>query len=76
MTVHFMFYTAMPTIDRIGRLRGPLTITCWTCKHRVTWSPCEAAARLGGECIVTQARRRLWCSAFGERGRRRVEFSS
>ena len=32
----------MPTIDQIGRLRSPLTITCWTCKHRVTWSPCEA----------------------------------
>jgi hypothetical protein len=66
----------MPTIERIGRLKGDLTITCWSCKHRVTWSRQEAAARLGGECMVTDARRRLSCSACGERGRGRVEFSS
>ena len=56
----------MPQIARIGRLQGPLTIRCYTCKHQVVWTPKEAARRLGGECIVTDARRRLRCSACGE----------
>jgi hypothetical protein len=66
----------MPTIERIGRLTFPLTIICWTCKREVTWTPKEATKRLGGECMVTDARRRLWCSACGERGRGRVDFKS
>jgi hypothetical protein len=65
----------MPTIERIGRLKGPLTITCCACKHQVTWSPQEAARRLGGECMVTDARRRLKCSACGERRSGFVDFA-
>jgi hypothetical protein len=37
----------MTTIERIGRLRGPLTITCGACKHSTTWTPKEAAQKLG-----------------------------
>jgi hypothetical protein len=55
----------MPTIERIGRLKGPLTITCPGCGHRVTWTAAEAVRRLGGECMVTDVRRRLRCAACG-----------
>lgn len=64
----------MPTIERIGRLKGPLTIRCYTCKHEVTWSAREAARKLGGECMVTDARRRLKCSACGEARTHRIDF--
>jgi hypothetical protein len=66
----------VPTIERIGRLKGPLTVTCHTCGHNTTWSALEAARRLGGECMVTDARRRLRCSACGERRTRCIDFSS
>lgn len=65
----------MPTIARIGRLKGPLTIRCFTCGHAATWTPAQAARRLGGECMVTDARRRLVCSACGERRTRRIAFA-
>lgn len=58
----------MPTIARIGRLERPLTIACSTCGHRVVWTVAEARQRLGGDCMVTDARRRLWCSQCGARG--------
>jgi hypothetical protein len=66
----------MPTIERIGMLRGPLTIRCHSCGHSVTWPVPEARRRLGGECMVTDARRRLWCSACGERRTRFIDFGS
>gem|GEM_PF-5903307 len=66
----------MPSIERIGRLRGPLTITCVTCGHRTTWTPREAVRRLGGECMVTDARRRLRCAACGECRTHCIAFSS
>ena len=66
----------MPTIERIGRLKGDLAIACRTCGHRVVWPPREAARRLGGDCMVTDARRRLWCSACGERRTWCIVFSS
>jgi hypothetical protein len=65
----------MPTIARIGRLERPLTITCCICGHSVTWTAQEARRRLGGDCIVTDARRRLWCSRCGERSTTAVDFS-
>jgi hypothetical protein len=65
-----------PQVERIGRLRGPLTITCHTCGHSVTWTVLEACRKLGGECMVTDARRRLWCGACGERRTWCVGFSS
>jgi hypothetical protein len=40
----------------------------------VTWSVTEAIRRFGGECMVTDARRRLACSACGERRSRCVDF--
>jgi hypothetical protein len=71
-----MFLDVMPTIERIGRLKGPLTISCGSCGHRVTWTAREAACRLGGECMTTDARKRLWCSACGERRTYLIAFSS
>ena len=64
----------MTTVARIGLLKGPLTIRCFTCAHQVTWSVAEAIRRFGGECMVTDARRRLACSACGERRSRCVDF--
>jgi hypothetical protein len=58
----------MPTIARIGRLERPLTLICGACGHRVTWSTAEARRTLGGNCMVTDARRRLRCSHCGQRG--------
>lgn len=66
----------MSTIERIGRLRVPLTISCASCGHSTTWSLREAVRRPGGECMITDARRRLQCSARGERETRCVVFSS
>lgn len=66
----------MATIERIGRLTKPLTITCHGCGHNTTWPPREAARRLGGDCMVTDARRRLRCSACGARGSEFVDFHS
>lgn len=63
----------MATIERISRLKGPLTIRCYACGHRVTWSVEEASRRLGGECSVYQARQALRCSVCGAR---KAEFSS
>src|SRR5581483_6914795 len=48
----------MPQIERIGRLKGPLTIACLSCGHRATWPVADAVRRLGGECMVTGARSR------------------
>ena len=59
----------MPQIDRIGRLIRPLVITCRTCGHRVVWTTAQARERLGGDCMVTDARRRLKCSACDGEGR-------
>jgi hypothetical protein len=59
----------MPQIDRIGRLNKPVVITCTACGHATTWTPAEARARLGGECTVYDARRRLGCSACRREGR-------
>lgn len=64
----------MTTVARIGRLAAPLTIRCFTCAHQTTWNVAEAVRRLGGECMVTNARRRLACSMCGERRSRRVDF--
>lgn len=66
----------MPPIERIATLRGPLTIECAVCGHKVVWSEKDAMARLGGECMVTDARRRLFCSACGERSTTAVNFRS
>ncbi len=66
----------MPQIDRIGRLRGPLRITCGTCSRRVVWTPREATRRLGGDCTTTDARRRLRCSVCGERRSYMISFSA
>ena len=65
----------MTTHERIGRLRGPLTITCTACAHRATWTPKEAVAKLGAECTVFEARERLRCSACGGGRFRSVSFS-
>lgn len=74
--VRFLFTSTMPTIERIGRLRGPLTVSCRTCGHGVVWAVAEAVRRLGGECMTTDARRRLRCSACGERRTYCISFSS
>jgi DNA-directed RNA polymerase subunit RPC12/RpoP len=66
----------MPQIERIATLRGALTVRCYTCGHKVTWSTRQASHKLGGECTVFDARRRLWCSACGEREPSRIIFSS
>lgn len=66
----------MAIIDRIGRLDGPLRITCSTCAHQALWTPREAKARLGAECTTVAAKRRLKCSACGERRTFRIEFSA
>ena len=66
----------MPQIDRIGRLVGPLRITCGTCGRVAVWSPRDAARQLGGECTTTDARRRLRCSVCGERRSYRINFSA
>lgn len=66
----------MPQIDRIARLEGPLRITCQTCRHEALWAPPEAARKLGGETHPTDARRRLKCSACGERRTWRIAFSA
>ncbi len=63
-------------MEVVGRLRGPLTITCRTCEHSSTWSPKEASRRLGAECTVPSARRKLRCSACGERRSMYFVFSS
>ena len=64
----------MATIARIGRLKGPLTITCHACGRSVTWAPLAASRRLGGDCTVREARRRLHCAACGARGSQFVDF--
>ena len=66
----------MPQIDRIGRLSGPLRITCTACRHHSLWSPAEARRRLGGDCTTTDAKRRLKCSACGERRTYMIVFSA
>lgn len=66
----------MPQIDRIGRLKGPLRITCNSCGHLAMWSPPHARARLGGDCTTTEAKRRLKCSACGERRTWMIAFSA
>lgn len=68
------YAAGMPTIARIGRLIRPLTIICNACGHSVTWAPAEARRRLGGDCMVTDARRRLTCSVCGQR-ERLVDFA-
>lgn len=64
----------MPQIERIALLKEPLNIRCYTCKHQVTWSQREASRKLGGECNVFDARRRLRCGACGETRTSRIEF--
>jgi hypothetical protein len=64
----------MATIARIGRLKRPLTITCHACGHSTTWTAVEAAIRLGAECTVTDARRRLCCSKCRATGSQHVDF--
>ena len=66
----------MATIDRIGRLDGPLRITCGSCGHQALWTPRDAKTRLGGDCTTTAAKRRLKCSACGERRTYMIEFSA
>lgn len=66
----------MPQIDRIARLKGPLRITCCSCRHEALWQPAQAVARLGGEANPTDAKRRLRCSICGERRTYRIEFSA
>ena len=56
---------ARTTIDRIGRLKGPLTIHCGNCNHATTWSIEEARRKLGGGCIISDAKRVLRCSVCG-----------
>ena len=55
----------MATIDRIGRLTGPLTIHCGNCGRATTWSAQEARRKLGGGCMIPDAKRILRCSACG-----------
>ena len=55
----------MATIDRLGRLTGPLTIRCGACGHSANWSALEARRELGGECMIPAAKRVLRCSACG-----------
>jgi hypothetical protein len=52
----------MATVARIGRLERPLTITCGNCRHSVTWPVKLAIARLGGACMIPDAKRRLRCT--------------
>jgi DNA-directed RNA polymerase subunit RPC12/RpoP len=66
----------MALIDRIGRLNGPLRITCSACGHQALWHPRDAKAKLGGECTTIAAKRRLKCSACGERRTYMIEFSA
>lgn len=66
----------MAQIDRIGRLSGPLRITCVSCRHQALWTPREAKARLGGDCTTVAAKRRLKCSGCGERRTFCFEFSA
>jgi hypothetical protein len=42
----------------------------------VTWTPTEAVRKLGGECMITDARRRLRCSVCGGGRLKLVDFSS
>ena len=60
----------MATIDRIGRLTGPLTIHCGACGRAVTWSVEEARRKRGGQCMSPDAKRVLRCSVCpcGRRG--------
>lgn len=66
---------AMPQIERIGRLTRPLTISCKSCGRQVTWTVAEARRRLGGDCMVTDARRRLRCSVCAGKGSEAVDFA-
>lgn len=66
----------MAQIDRIGRLDGPLRITCNTCRHQALWQPREAKRQLGGDCTTVEAKRRLRCSACGERRTYMIAFSA
>lgn len=66
----------MPQIDRIGRLRGPLRVTCTACMNTRVWTPAQALRLFGGECTTVAARRRLVCSACGERRSYMFEFNA
>lgn len=68
------YFVHMPQIERIGRLKGPLTIRCYTCKHQATWPEREAWKKLGGETTTFDARRRLRCGACGEARTSRIDF--
>jgi len=66
----------MTTIDRVGRLKGPLTIHCGNCGHAATWAREEAVRRLGGACMIPDAKRVLRCSACGGGRHRFIYFST
>ena len=66
----------MATIDRIGRLNGPLTIHCGACGHTARWSPEEARRKLGAQCMIPDAKRVLRCSACDGGRDRFVYFSA
>ena len=66
----------MTQIDRIGRLKGPLRVTCGACQRTRTWTPAEAIRTFGGDCTTVEARRRLRCAACGEGRTWRLYFSA
>jgi hypothetical protein len=66
----------MPTIDRIGRLAGPLAITCGACRRCTVWTPQQATARFGGMCTTVDAKRRLRCGGCGERRSWMIMFAA
>jgi hypothetical protein len=66
----------LATVARIGRLDRPLTITCGACRHSVTWPIREAIGKLGGGCMIPEAKRRLRCSRCGGGRIRFVDLSA
>jgi hypothetical protein len=66
----------MAQIDRIGRLDGPLRVTCTGCRNARIWTPAQALRLFGGDCTTTAAKRRLVCSACGERRSYMFEFTA
>jgi len=66
----------MPQIDRIGRLKGPLRVTCASCGRTHVWTPAQAVRTFGGECTTVEARRRLACTGCGERRSWKLNFSA
>ena len=66
----------MAQIDRIGRLKGNLRVTCSGCKNSRLWTSQEAMRLFGGECTTIGAKRRLVCSLCGERRSYMFEFSA